>query len=128
MTGYGTHYQSPGMWSDDTSLTLCLAQSLVEAGYDLADAGKRFVRWYREGYWTPYGRAFDIDGATRRAILRLESGVDPVLAGPEDEMSNGNGLLIFTSSPTPNRTGLRNGLKRGIASQAGIYLPAEKVF
>ncbi|WP_242656317.1 ADP-ribosylglycohydrolase family protein [Desulfofundulus thermosubterraneus] len=50
MTGYGTHHQPPGMWSDDTSLTLCLAQSLVEAGYDLADAGKRFVRWYREGY------------------------------------------------------------------------------
>ncbi|MCL6478682.1 MAG: ADP-ribosylglycohydrolase family protein [Peptococcaceae bacterium] len=94
MTGYGTHYQPPGTWSDDTSLTLCLAESLVEAGYNLADAGKRFVRWYREGYWTPYGRAFDIGGATRRAILRLKGGVDPALAGPDDEMSNGNGSLM----------------------------------
>ncbi|ACA58884.1 ADP-ribosylglycohydrolase family protein [Candidatus Desulforudis audaxviator] len=94
MFGYGTHHQPPGTWSDDTSLTLCLVESLVEAGYNLADAGKRFVRWYREGYWTPYGRAFDIGGATRQAILRLEGGVDPALAGPDDEMSNGNGSLM----------------------------------
>jgi len=94
MTGYGTHHQPPGTWSDDTSLTLCLVESLTEAGYNLADAGKRFIRWYREGYWTPYGRAFDIGGATRQAILRLERGVDPALAGPDDEMSNGNGSLM----------------------------------
>jgi len=94
MTGYGTHNQPPGTWSDDTSLTLCLAESLVEAGYDLEDVGRRFVRWYREGYWTPYGRVFDIGGTTRQAILRLEAGVAPTLAGPRDEMSNGNGSLM----------------------------------
>ncbi|MGQ9533357.1 MAG: ADP-ribosylglycohydrolase family protein [Desulfotomaculales bacterium] len=94
MTGYGTHNQPPGTWSDDTSLTLCLAESLVEAGYDLEDVGRRFVRWYREGYWTPYGRVFDIGGTTRQAILRLEAGVEPGLAGPRDEMSNGNGSLM----------------------------------
>lgn len=94
MIGYGTHHQPPGTWSDDTSLTLCLVESLVEAGYDPADAGKRFVRWYREGCWTPYGRVFDIGGATRRATTRLEDGVDPALAGTDDEMSNGNGSLM----------------------------------
>ncbi len=94
MTGYGSHNQPPGTWSDDTSLTLCLVESLCEAGYDLADAGKRFVRWYREGYWTPIGEVFDIGNATRQAILRLECGIDPVLAGLADERSNGNGSLM----------------------------------
>lgn len=94
MTGYGSHNQPPGTWSDDTSLTLCLMESLCEAGYDLADIGKRFVRWYRDGYWTPFGKVFDIGNATRQAILKLESGTDPVLAGLTDERSNGNGSLM----------------------------------
>lgn len=94
MTGYGSHNQPPGTWSDDTSLTLCLVESLCEAGYDLADTGKRFVRWYREGYWTPFGDVFDIGNTTRQAILRLECGIDPVLAGMADERSNGNGSLM----------------------------------
>lgn len=94
MTGYGTHSQPPGAWSDDTSLTLCLVESLCEAGYDLADTGKKFVRWYREGYWTPFGDVFDIGNATRQAILTLERGIDPALAGLADEWSNGNGSLM----------------------------------
>lgn len=94
VTGYGTHSQPPGTWSDDTSLTLCLTESLIEVGFDLADIGKRFVQWYRKGYWTPYGKTFDVGSTTRRAILRLEEGVDPALAGPDDEMSNGNGALM----------------------------------
>ncbi|MCL6477508.1 MAG: ADP-ribosylglycohydrolase family protein [Peptococcaceae bacterium] len=94
MIGYGTYNQPPGTWSDDTSLTLCLAESLSEAGYNPDDIAKRFVKWYREGYMTPYGEAFDIGGTTRQAILRLEEGVDPVHAGPADERSNGNGSLM----------------------------------
>lgn len=74
MIGYGTYNQPPGTWSDDTSLTLCLAESLSEAGYNPDDIAKRFVKWYREGYMTPYGEAFDIGGTTRQAILRLEEG------------------------------------------------------
>ncbi len=94
MSGYGTHCQPLGTWADDTSLTLSLGESLVEAGYDLEDAGRRFVRWYCEGYWTPHGEVFDIGGTTRQAILRLERGVEPALVGPDDEMSNGNGALM----------------------------------
>lgn len=94
MIGYGTHNQPPGTWSDDTSLTLCLAESLSEAGYDLDDIGRRFVRWYREGYMTPHGEVFDVGGTTRQAILWLEQGVEPVQAGPADEGSNGNWSLM----------------------------------
>lgn len=94
MTGYGTFNTPPGTWSDDSSLTLCLAESLCEAGYDLQDIARRFIRWYKEGHWTPFGYAFDIGGATHRAISRLMAGVDPLNAGPADEWSNGNGSLM----------------------------------
>lgn len=94
MIGYGTYNLPPGSWSDDSSLTLCLLESLCESGYDLADAGRRFVRWYREAHWTPHGEVFDIGHTTREAILRLEQGVAPALAGPSGEHSNGNGSLM----------------------------------
>ncbi len=94
MRGYGTYNQPPGTWSDDSSLTFCLAESLCE-GYDLQDMGKRFVQWTTHGYWTPHGRVFDIGNATRDAIARLRADPrNPVLAGGRGENSNGNGSLM----------------------------------
>ncbi len=93
MRAYGTHHQPAGTWSDDSSLLLCTVESLLH-GFDLHDMGQRFVRWYREGYWTPWGEVFDIGGTTRRAISRLEQGIEPEMAGDSDENSNGNGSLM----------------------------------
>ncbi|MGE5454497.1 MAG: ADP-ribosylglycohydrolase family protein, partial [Methylocystaceae bacterium] len=60
MRGYGTFNLPPGSWSDDGSLTLCLAASLTEVdGYDPADVGRRFIKWYDQGYLTPFGYAYD---------------------------------------------------------------------
>ena len=39
MRGGGTWKLEPGTWSDDTSLALCLAQSIVEKGFDPEDWG-----------------------------------------------------------------------------------------
>lgn len=94
MRGYGTHYQPPGTWSDDSSLLLCTVDSLINHEFNLHDMGQRFVRWYREGYWTPWGQVFDIGGTTQKAISRLERGVNPEMAGDSDENSNGNGSLM----------------------------------
>lgn len=93
MQGYGTHLQPPGTWSDDTSLTLCTVESLL-SGFDLRDIGEKFVRWYREGYWTPWGQAFDIGLTTGEAIARLAAGVSPEEAGSNAESANGNGSLM----------------------------------
>jgi ADP-ribosyl-[dinitrogen reductase] hydrolase len=94
MTGWGTHHQPPGTWSDDTSLTLCLAASLAEKGCDLADQAERFVRWRREGYLTPHGEVFDIGNSTAAAIGRIEKGIPPAEAGGRGEWDNGNGGLM----------------------------------
>lgn len=93
MRGYGTHGQPPGTWSDDSSLTFCLAEALTE-GFDLNTIGQNFVRWHRKGYWSAHGKIFDIGGITWRALSRIHSGVAPELAGDEGDWSNGNGSLM----------------------------------
>jgi ADP-ribosyl-[dinitrogen reductase] hydrolase len=91
--GYGMHGQPPGTWSDDSSLTFCLAEMLC-MGYDLNDLARRFINWREHGYWTAHGRIFDIGIGTAAAINNLENGVEPVLAGGKGEQSNGNGSLM----------------------------------
>jgi len=93
MTGYGTHNQPAGTWSDDSSLAFCMAESLCE-GYDLAKIAKNFVRWYQENHWTPHGKVFDIGVATSKALRQVRDGVNPLVAGGATEYDNGNGSLM----------------------------------
>jgi len=93
MRGYGTYNQPPGSWSDDSSLSFCLCESLSN-GYNLNDLGKRFVDWYCKGYWSAHGKVFDIGATTMKAINNIKSGVNPIEAGMDDECSNGNGSLM----------------------------------
>lgn len=94
MRGGGAFDLDPGAWSDDSSLTLCLAESLSEVGYNPADIARRFVKWYRDGYMTPLGESFDIGGTTEIAMKRLIHDVAPFKAGPNNAESNGNGSLM----------------------------------
>ncbi len=94
MRGGGAFNTPAGTWSDDSSLTLCLAESLVEKGYDTNDIADRFVRWFRDGYCTPLGYSFDIGQATAIAMNNLIKGVTPLEAGPAGENNNGNGSLM----------------------------------
>jgi ADP-ribosyl-[dinitrogen reductase] hydrolase len=93
MIGYGTHCQPAGTWSDDSSLSFCLAESLCD-GYNLDGIASKFVKWMDEGYWTPYGEVFDIGNTTRNAINNLKKGCEPKLAGETGDYSNGNGSLM----------------------------------
>lgn len=93
MMGYGTHTQPPGTWSDDTSLSLCLAESILE-GLDLNQLAQKIIAWKNEGYMTPHGNMFDIGGTTRAAIEKMENGITPELCGFSHENDNGNGSLM----------------------------------
>jgi ADP-ribosyl-[dinitrogen reductase] hydrolase len=93
MVGYGTHNQPRGTWSDDSSMTLCLAESLCN-GYSLTDISNRFLRWYTDGYMTPHGVVFDIGNTTARSIRRLKDGIEPTRSGSQSERENGNGSLM----------------------------------
>jgi ADP-ribosylglycohydrolase len=61
MRGYGTHHQPPGTWSDDTSMTLCLLESIVRLGrIDYKDIMDNFVSWLRRAEFTATGTTFDV--------------------------------------------------------------------
>lgn len=93
MQSGGVHGQVEGVWSDDSSLTFCLAECIIE-GYDIHRLANKFIKWKNEGYWTATGEVFDIGNATSLAISNLSKGVNPIEAGGKDESDNGNGSLM----------------------------------
>lgn len=93
MKGGGPHRLGPGEWTDDTAMALCLAESLLEKGFDPLDQMRRYLLWYREGYNSPKGYCFDIGITTRRALERFLRTGDP-FSGPEEESAAGNGSLM----------------------------------
>jgi ADP-ribosyl-[dinitrogen reductase] hydrolase len=100
MTGGGPFNLPKGAWTDDTSLALCLATSLVEQrGFDARDQMDRYLRWYQEGYLSSTGHCFDIGNATSAALARYERSGDP-FSGSTDERSAGNGS-IMRLAPVP---------------------------
>ena len=96
LRGHGTHNQPPGTWSDDGALMLALLDSLLSAGFDLEDQGRRALAWWNDRAYTPDGDgAFDIGGATSAALARLWAGVPATDAGgPPDSDDQGNGSLM----------------------------------
>lgn len=102
MVGGGPFGLQPGQWTDDTSMALCLAASLVETGrFDAADQMTRYVRWWREGYMSSTGRCFDIGSTVSAALRRYERTGDP-FSGSSDPHTAGNGS-IMRLAPVPMR-------------------------
>lgn len=94
MIGGGPFGLAAGQWTDDTSMALCLADSLLARGdLDEHDLMRRFVRWWRDGENSPTGQCFDIGITTREALRRFESSGDPV-AGDTGERTAGNGSIM----------------------------------
>lgn len=60
----------PGSWTDDTSMTLCLAQSLVDCKGKFVeeDQIRKYVAWFEHGYMSSNGECFDIGNNTRIAL------------------------------------------------------------
>ena len=94
MVGGGPFDLPAGAWTDDTSMALCLAESLIAChGFDPADQLERYVRWYRQGHWSSTGTCFDIGNATRKALQRFERTHEP-FPGDSDHHAAGNGPLM----------------------------------
>ncbi len=100
MAGGGPFGLEPGQWTDDTSMALCLAASLVErGGFDARDQMDRYCRWRDTGYMSSTGRCFDIGNATSSALSRYRRTREP-FSGSEDPRSAGNGS-IMRLAPAP---------------------------
>lgn len=93
VTGFGTYNQKPGTWSDDTSMTFCLMQNIIEKG-NAEDLMNKFVDYAEKGYMTPYGKMFDIGRTTVESIRRFKNGIPANECGGNTEYDNGNGALM----------------------------------
>jgi ADP-ribosyl-[dinitrogen reductase] hydrolase len=94
MVGCGPFRLQPGQWTDDTSMALCLAASLVECqSFDAHDQMSRFVRWWRNGYMSSTGRCFDVGITTAESLRTFERTANP-FAGSTDPHTAGNGSLM----------------------------------
>jgi ADP-ribosylglycohydrolase len=94
MVGGGPFGLAPGEWTDDTSMALCLAESIVERrGFDPVDQLERYVRWWKRGHLSSTGRCFDIGNTTRDALERFQATGD-AYCGSTDPHTAGNGSLM----------------------------------
>ena len=106
MVGGGPFDLAPGQWTDDTSMALCLAESLVVTrGFNPLDQMARYVRWYRYGHLSCTGRCFDIGNTILEALHRFEATGNP-LSGLDHPFSAGNGSLMRLA-PVPMVYALR---------------------
>lgn len=100
MVGGGPFRLLPGQWTDDTSMALCLAESLLECrGFDPIDQLERYTRWWREGRLSSTGKCFDIGIQTRGALAAFEQTRSPEPATPDPQKA-GNGS-IMRLAPVP---------------------------
>lgn len=102
LVGGGPFRLRAGQWTDDTSMALCLAESLVETGrFDPVDQLERYLRWYRDGHLSSTGACFDIGIQTAEALRRFEHTHDPY-PGPTEPERAGNGS-VMRLAPVPLR-------------------------
>ena len=98
--GGGPFRLKAGEWTDDTSMALCLAESLIECkGFDPSDQMERYVRWYHTGHLSSNGRCFDIGTTVHTALSKFERTGEP-FSGSTDPHSAGNGS-IMRLAPVP---------------------------
>ncbi len=94
MVGGGPFGLKPGEWTDDTSMALCLAESLVtQQAFDPVHQPETYFRWWREGHLSVKGRCFDIGNATRSALARFGR-TRAADCGETSNSTAGNGSLM----------------------------------
>jgi ADP-ribosylglycohydrolase len=94
IVGGGPFGLQAGQWTDDTSMALCLGQSLLDCrGHDPRDQMARYVQWWKNGYFSSTGVCFDIGMTIRGALGRFLRDGNPI-AGSEHPDSAGNGSLM----------------------------------
>lgn len=98
MIGGGPFRLKAGQWTDDTSMALCLAETLIhsgdaQGGFDATELMRRFTKWWQHGHNSVTGECFDIGVTTREALARFRATGDPT-AGSTDPQTAGNGSIM----------------------------------
>lgn len=94
MVGGGPFNLKKGQWTDDTSMALCLAHSLLhKKAFDPTDQMKRYCDWYNDGYMSSNGKCFDIGMTVSDALRKYQETRNP-FSGSIDKFSSGNGSIM----------------------------------
>lgn len=94
LVGGGPFNLPRGAWTDDTSMALCLAASLIERqGFDAADQMQRYCRWRDYGYMSSTGSCFDCGITVGNALSTFQRTGNPY-SGSTDPATAGNGSLM----------------------------------
>jgi ADP-ribosylglycohydrolase len=128
IVGGGPFGLQPGQWTDDTSMALCLAESLIERqGFDADHQMQTYCRWWREGHWSCKSYCFDIGITTSGALRRYQATGNP-FSGSTDEHSAGNGSLMrLAPVPLAFATNLREAIAKAGDSSRTTHGAAECV-
>lgn len=95
MVGGGPFQLKAGQWTDDTSMALCLGESLFACnGFDPKDQLKRYIQWMDYGHNSSTGICFDIGYTTQSALENFKNNPDNDYPGGTSERSAGNGSLM----------------------------------
>ena len=98
MIGYGSHNVPAGTWSDDTSMTIALIDSINNKNkIDYDDIMNNFKAWFNDAKYTPADDVFDIGRTCLKAIGNYSKGINPLECGLKDINDNGNGSLMRIS-------------------------------
>ena len=89
---------APGEWTDDTAMAICLANSLVEKGFDVEDQMEKYCKWVYLGYVDRKSVA-GIGRTVANAVSKY-SRYKVALAGDTDPNTSGNGSLM-RMAPVP---------------------------
>jgi ADP-ribosyl-[dinitrogen reductase] hydrolase len=94
MVGGGVYRLLAGQWTDDTSMAICLADSIIaNDSINPNDLLERFLRWYRYGENSSTGCCFDIGTTTKVALHQFEK-MKTYQPLPDDYFSSGNGSIM----------------------------------
>lgn len=96
----GPHNVSVGEWTDDTSMSLALAKSLVEKRmFDADDIMNKFCLWFQQGKYCTRDKCFDIGNTIYDALNSYSNSVKynefrQPYRGRVTEDTSGNGALM----------------------------------
>lgn len=94
LVGGGPFNLRPGEWTDDTSMAICLAHSLLrKEHFSPQDQMQIYVQWWRKGAFSVNGRCFDIGNTVLRALERFELSGEANVGDPSPSAA-GNGSLM----------------------------------
>ncbi len=129
MVGGGPFRLPAGAWTDDTSMALCLGESLLAVrGFDPTDQLDRYVRWWRDGHRSSTGSCFDIGGTVREALATYLRTGDPLTAGASHARAAGNGTIMrLAPVPLAYRRDPRAAIRYAGESAATTHRHAEAI-